>query len=143
MKGKVEKKGAASKSLSSKSSSKNMSESFKSKEFVSSDESSSGDNKKEVGRLGGWLGWVTQPLFPGDAPSISPKGGSLIPAPQGLAPSESTSCLRYAGHIPQGVGDLSLCYSCPQVTAVTLSPLWGTRVAGSGSCCPDPVPPPP
>lgn len=56
MKGKVEKKGAASKSLSSKSSSKNMSESFKSKEFVSSDESSSGDNKKEVGHLGGLAG---------------------------------------------------------------------------------------
>ncbi|NXL52783.1 SSRP1 protein, partial [Podilymbus podiceps] len=48
VKGKVEKKGATSRSLSStKSPAKNTSESFKSKEFVSSDESSSGESKKE------------------------------------------------------------------------------------------------
>lgn len=80
MKGKVEKKGAASKSLSStKSPAKNMSESFKSKEFVSSDESSSGESKKEVGLLVGW-GGPAGPSSLGSAPLVPLEGGPLIPS---------------------------------------------------------------
>lgn len=50
-KGKQEKKTTPLKSSVSKSAPKPLGESFKSKEFVSSDESSSGEDKKEVGAL--------------------------------------------------------------------------------------------
>lgn len=137
MKGKVEKKGAASKSLSStKSPAKNMSESFKSKEFVSSDESSSAESKKEVGLLTG-RGGSTGPFFPMLCLS-------LWEAAHSSHPGRGSGTLWYLLSVvcwshPSAVGGLSATHI--PVSPLSPRPRGGAQERrGNGSCCPDFIP---